>query len=367
MTKRDACRYITISFSFSASNAPKDNVPEGDNPSGQITSLETGSDNPDGSPMGMVSGVIGTGYNYDALGRLSRIDSEINVSDREYIYQNTANGQATTQVEALRYPLLNGGYNFTYTYDNRGNISSYGLTCANNASYNEAAFTYTYDSQGQLLGATDGTQTFSYTYDNAGNILTANGHTYTYGNVSWGDLLMAYDGQSIFYDAIGNPTSYYNGTRWSFVWDHGRELATARVGSREFYYTYDADGLRTSKVVDNVVYTYTYIGSQLVRLTYGDNVLDFFYNANGTPIAMRHGYLSTDNYAVYYYVTNLQGDVIRLVDANGNNVAYYEYDPYGRAIKATGSHANINPRYGGYATIPKQIFIASSPIITSLR
>ena len=41
--------------------------------------------------------------------------------------------------------------------------------------------------------------------------------------------------------------------------------------------------------------------------------------------------------------------MIQLVDVNGSTAAYYEYDPYGNAIKASGSHANINPlRYRGY-------------------
>ena len=62
---------------------------------------------------------------------------------------------------------------------------------------------------------------------------------------------------------------------------------------------------------------------------------------------MRHTF--GDNYVVYYYTTNLQGDVIRMVDVYGNTAAYYEYDPYGNAIQASGSHATINPlRYRGY-------------------
>ena len=55
------------------------------------------------------------------------------------------------------------------------------------------------------------------------------------------------------------------------------------------------------------------------------------------------------NGAVYYYITNMQGDVVRLVNAAGNTAAYYKYDPYGNAISASGSHATINPlRYRGY-------------------
>ena len=64
---------------------------------------------------------------------------------------------------------------------------------------------------------------------------------------------------------------------------------------------------------------------------------------------MQQGYASSNNHTVYYYITNLQGDVIRLVDVNGSTAAYYEYDPYGNAIQAAGSHCNINPlRYRGY-------------------
>ena len=53
--------------------------------------------------------------------------------------------------------------------------------------------------------------------------------------------------------------------------------------------------------------------------------------------------------ATYYYITNLQGDVMYLVDSNGNQVAAYTYDPYGKILSATGAMAEINPlRYRGY-------------------
>ena len=50
-----------------------------------------------------------------------------------------------------------------------------------------------------------------------------------------------------------------------------------------------------------------------------------------------------------YYITNLQGDVMKMVDAEGNVVASYEYDPYGKVLSATGTMAHANPlRYRGY-------------------
>ena len=53
--------------------------------------------------------------------------------------------------------------------------------------------------------------------------------------------------------------------------------------------------------------------------------------------------------STYYYITNLQGDVMYLVDASGNEVAAYDYAPYGKVINITGALAEINPlRYRGY-------------------
>ena len=53
--------------------------------------------------------------------------------------------------------------------------------------------------------------------------------------------------------------------------------------------------------------------------------------------------------STYYYVTNLQGDVVALLDASGNAVASYAYDPYGKVLSAEGTMAETNPlRYRGY-------------------
>ena len=108
-------------------------------------------------------------------------------------------------------------------------------------------------------------------------------------------------------------------------------------------YAYDSDGLRTSKTVNGVVHNYYYASGKLLRETYGSNVLDFSYDANGNPYALKY------NGVTYYYITNLQGDVMYLVNSSGATVATYEYDPYGSIVSATGTMAEINPlRYRGY-------------------
>ena len=273
---------------------------------------------------------------YDGLRRISGITGGI--YGKTYTYRDISDTQTTTQIASVVYDLPTD-QSYGYTYDNMGNIATYTDT--------NGTVTYTYDAQGQLLSATDGTTTYSYTYDTVGNILTANGHTYSYTNADWKDLLTAYDGEALTYDAIGNPLSYYNGTRWTFTWEDGRQLATATDGTTNVSYTYDSDGIRTSKTVNGVKHTYVYASGKLLRETFGDTTLDFFYSNSGQPYALSH------NGTTYYYITNVQGDVMSIVDGTGAVVVSYKYDPYGNILSTTGTLADtlgaINPlRYRGY-------------------
>jgi RHS repeat-associated protein len=64
-------------------------------------------------------------------------------------------------------------------------------------------------------------------------------------------------------------------------------------------------------------------------------------------------YTSTNGTNLYYYLRNLQGDVIGIYDTNGNKVVEYVYDAWGNCtIKNTTTNyvvANANPiRYRGY-------------------
>lgn len=52
---------------------------------------------------------------------------------------------------------------------------------------------------------------------------------------------------------------------------------------------------------------------------------------------------------MYYYVTNLQGDILGIVDGTGAEKASYTYNAWGELISSSGTMAEINPlRYRGY-------------------
>ena len=113
-------------------------------------------------------------------------------------------------------------------------------------------------------------------------------------------------------------------------------------------------GCTTRRVLKSTVteeHSYIYAGGKLLRETITGNgaakTLDFRYDNAGFPYALI--YNNGSSTATYYYITNLQGDVMYLVDGNGNRVAAYTYDPYGKVLSSSGAMAEINPlRYRGY-------------------
>ncbi len=84
-----------------------------------------------------------------------------------------------------------------------------------------------------------------------------------YTDSEWGDLLTSFNGTTITYDEIGNPLSYYNGSSYTFTWE-GRKLVGAVKGSKTMSFTYDDNGIRTSKTVNGVKHTYQLNGGQIV-------------------------------------------------------------------------------------------------------
>ena len=292
-------------------------------------------------------------YNYDPIGRISErtIVGETNyVTSFAYVPANTGDSIMTTP---LVQSITQNGQNFSYTYDNVGNITS--------VTRNGLTTTYEYDSLGQLTRDNDphaGKSTM-YLYDCGGNMTgylsapytlapTLEGVNetvfYTYGDSNWKDKVTAIGGKAITYDAIGNPLTYDG---WTFTWKAGRMLASMVKTGTNAQFTYDHNGMRIRKIVNGVTTNYTLNGKNVVHMTQGSNDLHFFYDAQGKPGMV------TYNDVDYFYVYNLQGDVVALIDANGTQVVEYGYDAWGNPISKTGSLAatigTLNPfRYRGY-------------------
>ena len=103
-----------------------------------------------------------------------------------------------------------------------------------------------------------------------------------------------------------------------------------------------------------ITHEYLTLSGKVTRETVKKNgnvtdVMDFVYDESGRPFALNHSANGGSSFTTYYYILNLQGDVVKLVTASGSAVATYEYDAWGKVLSATGSMADKNPlRYRGY-------------------
>ena len=122
-------------------------------------------------------------------------------------------------------------------------------------------------------------------------------------------------------------------------------------GSTTWSFAYNADGQRIRRTNGSTKYTYYYTGGNLRYMTVGAAKLFFILDASGQPTELYYRSGAVDTY--YYYVRNIQGDIIALLDTSGNKVVEYTYDAWGNILSITGSLASTvgvqNPfRYRGY-------------------
>ena len=271
-------------------------------------------------------------------------------------YHFAAGGYGTGSVTNLVSSITQPGCNCGYGYDDNGNIAS--------ATLNGKWTGYTYDALGQLIQVNDHSDTRSgengttwkYTYDLGGNILKKERFayadtttpletiTYEYGDANWRDKLTAVNGSTIRYDAIGNPLS--DGT-WTYTWQNGRQLQKMQKAGVTAEFVYNADGLRVQKTVNGVVTDYVLHGKNVVHMKRGNDELHFFYDAQNRPAVVVY------NGVPYAYVKSLQGDIVAILDENGNTAVSYGYDAWGAPLWCTGELAEtlgkVQPfRYRGY-------------------
>ncbi len=165
-----------------------------------------------------------------------------------------------------------------------------------------------------------------------------------YDSPSSGNAVSKYGDYTMTYDEIGNPISYKG---YSMVWTKAKQLASVSGNGITMSFKYDSNGIRTLKRVNGVDTEFTYAGTTLVSQKTGNEIINFAYTAGGAP------YGFTYNGTNYFYLLNLQGDIIGIYDSNGDVVVKYAYDSWGQLMSITGTLADTigvkNPlRYRGY-------------------
>lgn len=288
---------------------------------------------------------------YDALGRVTtqrfNTDNQFTVT---YGYRDGANGSGSAMIQSMS----NNGRSTSYLYYDDGNIRQIQTPWTTQ--------TFEYDAIGQLTRVNDNDTGYTtvYSYDAGGNMTAEKVYAYTIAatpatelisqrtftyDMVWKDQMLTCGGKALTYDGVGNLLSYDGVT---FNWARGRRLSgVTKADGTKIAYTYNHSGQRVSKTVGGVKHTYFYSGNLLMREKASGLDMKFSYNSVGNPVSILY------NNIEYYYVKNLQGDIIGLIDAAGTWVVEYSYDVWGNIRSVFGSMASTlgqdNPiRYRGY-------------------
>ena len=117
--------------------------------------------------------------------------------------------------------------------------------------------------------------------------------------------------------------------------------------------------MRAAKTVNGEKYTYQYLNGKLIHETRGEKSFHYYYDANGCFTAIKYRLTPDGQDYAYYASHNWRGDVVGLYNGNGELVAKYDYDTWGKvkSVKDASGNGiidqnhvgNLNPfRYRGY-------------------
>ena len=319
-------------------------------------------------------------YHYDRLGRYAKKTITYpggQTSDTTYTYVSGKKDGTTTalvnsvlrdgvdvllkrfkSLPALVNSVLRDGVETFYRYNGVGNITEV-LEKTAADSQPVSRFVYEYDLMNQLVKEEDKKEGSirTYEYDAGGNLLKYKKYTvkdgkqtlvltdsYAYGN-TWKDQMTSYNGSTVTYDDMGNPLTYLG---MKLSWEKGRELVQVEKDGNTTRYVYDSDGRRIQKSgKDGTTHYYLNGSAVIAQKTDAGERMDFLYDDKGNVFAVDY------KDKLYFYQTNLQGDITGIVDSNGNQVVTYTYDSWGKLLASTDNSgvdlAKKNPfRYRGY-------------------
>lgn len=302
----------------------------------------------------------------DANGTINNI-----VSDTDYEYLLLDAGITSGLVSKYTNTISGGtqgsiykSYSRYYEYDNKGNVKY--VYMLNGSTETPTEF-YEYDEANQLVTSVDFLKNtvIGYVYDIGGNLVAKNNYNYSnlefdcanrdiislgeitstisYGyNSSQKDILTSYNGTTITYDSFGNLTNYFGRSvienkdiSGALSWT-GNLLNSFENEKIKIEYHYNQNGYRTLKTVfdkeyNRVRYKMAYIWdngvlTNLIYQAYGckENNINIIYDHEGSPVGM-----ICANGIPYYYVRDINDNVIGLVNSNGTTVCSISYDIWG--------------------------------------
>ena len=306
-----------------------------------------------------------TTYGYDYQNRLTSMTNETGKGVvSKYSSTYLKNGQKAEEVSTVMDKKgKSTKKTAAYTYDMLGRITRETKTGREDISY-------TYDANNNRKQMTIGNKTTAYQYNKNDQLLrTDTLHTDTekndvviYKNDKNGNQLAAVNRSEI--PAEAKDTSYIdvdvtlgdNQLNDNVVNHYNalNQLTETLTKNYKVSFTYDAEGLRTGKTVNGEKTIYVWDGDQVVmELSKGGAVQKRYIRGNDLVYADKG-----ENTEKTYYVTDMHGNVVQLLDESGNVTKTYEYDSFGNEVKP--EKKDENPyRYCGeyYDKETKEVYL----------
>ena len=283
-------------------------------------------------------------YKYDCNGNIVYCAFDhptVDAKDRTYVYSYEL-GQLKSETVYQYFEDKEDQNNLVLNGDENNNLNELTLLNAE----------YTYDLMGNITGIVRTVKRNEYI-----NLPSNQAYTYNFKN-----QLLSYtiDGvtKTITYDEYGNPLTLGD---YNLLFESGN-LKTIQNNNNQYEYEYNSLGIRTKKTINGKVYEYTTYGDLLISetVTWDTNTytVEYLYDANNNAI----GFIYNSN--TYYYIRNLQGEIIYIVNQEGYVLGEYKYDAYGNILNLNELQdvALINSiRYKGYYyDVETQLFYCNS-------
>ena len=299
---------------------------------------------------------------FDGFNRVQEKQLSVGTWDvtNKYRY-NIENGLTGNRINDYQIEYLLGSENqnlqFCYSYDGNGNIVS---AEGSEQGIMTSDWTYVYDEAGQLTEAYEANSGigYRYAYDKQGIVVCKEEYVVSddgdetlvervllnYEGMILKNSYSTVTGETLYnHDDMGNMIGFQGKSGMSTLkWSEGRSLYQILNSRYNAQYTYNDEGLRIIREVKefgkSTYVEYVWGNHGLAGFTMGEDTVVVLYGQDGTPI----GFSLNDT--VYTYIKNLQGDVIRVLDTEGNTVVEYSYDPWGvPTITGDTVLAAINP------------------------
>ena len=306
----------------------------------------------DGKPISVLK-------EYDEVNR--QVTKEINTGTKTLTHKYIYNDENEVINPLLTMEVLPTSEQIIYSYDRSGNIT-HKITIENEA-IKESIF-YKYDVSGRLINEKcyEGNN-FKYDYEykidsnddilekimynNSGSIIER--EVYTYSNTIKNQLLNiktinsnneVIEIKEITYEETDpfRPSTYKgNILTWA-----SRRLET--YGSNS--YRYNSEGIRISKETIEGLYTYIVDQDKIITEIKPNNKKVYYhYDEQNMLVGFSYG---TNE---YFYIRDITGNIIHIIDKYGNIKVTYKYDAYGKVVKEEGNSELIEINsylYKGY-------------------